>query len=192
MKKNAEKTEARSKQIVAAALELFFEKGYEGTSIRMIQQKIGKKVAGFYYYFASKDAVFEAAINLFFEYYEAQMQAMVDSGRDNPNKLLTRYIDQLNKMTQQFRAQYLHQLHWSILGAIREHTLLVIKKYIREILEIYIEKGIIAVSIADIEIATNLLAFGIGGSILYQSQETYAAQQSELKQLLTSLLGISE
>ena len=62
MKKNPERTEARKMEIVKAALELFFEKGYEGTSVRMIQERIGKQVGGFYYYFESKDDVFDAAL----------------------------------------------------------------------------------------------------------------------------------
>ena len=37
------KSDAKQMEITTAALKLFFEKGYEGTSIRMIQEKISKK-----------------------------------------------------------------------------------------------------------------------------------------------------
>lgn len=64
------RTEAKRLEIVEAALALFFEKGYEATSIRMIQQRIGRQVSGFCDYFASKEAVFRAAGELFFSAYE--------------------------------------------------------------------------------------------------------------------------
>ena len=64
MAEKIKQSELKKKQIVEAALKLFFEKGYEGTSIRMIQNKVESPVGLFYYYFESKDAVFEEAIKL--------------------------------------------------------------------------------------------------------------------------------
>ena len=39
MAEKIKQSELKKKQIVEAALKLFFEKGYEGTSIRMIQKE---------------------------------------------------------------------------------------------------------------------------------------------------------
>lgn len=192
MRKDAERTEAKSNEIVTAALELFFENGYEGTSIHMIQQKIGKKVTGFYYYFSSKDAVFKAAIDLFFKPYENQMRIIVDCGKEKTDRVLTKYLDYINDATQEFRAQYLKTLHWSILGAIREHTMLIMKKYIREILENYLENGILSSLEVDIEVAVNFLAFGVGGSILYQNGEKYNEQRVDTQNTIAQLLGLSK
>lgn len=106
--------------------------------------------------------------------------------------MLTRYIDYINDATQEFRAQYLKTLHWSILGAIREHTMLIMKKYIREILDIYLEKEIITLLAVDIEVAVNLLAFGVGGSILYQNGEKYKEQRADTQNIIAQLLGLSK
>ena len=190
MKKKTSKAEATKKDIIAAALELFFEKGYENTSIRMITAKVGIEVGSFYYHFASKDEVMEAAIDLFFASYEEEMHRIVNTDREHPNHMLTRYVDYINEAAQGFREQYLNKLHWSILGAIREHTMLIMKKYIREILELYIEQGMLTTQRASIEIMVNLLAFGVGGSILYQSGEEYSSQQSDVKRLLAQVFGI--
>lgn len=192
MTKKGTKAESTKSDIISAALALFFEKGYENTSIRMITAKAGIKVGSFYYHFASKDEVMEAAIDLFFASYEEQMRLIVDTDSEHPNHMLTRYIDYINEATQSFREQYLKKLHWSILGAIREHTMLIMKKYIREILELYVEQGVIKHPSASMEIMVNLLAFGVGGSILYQSGEEYESQQSDVKKLLTQLLGLSD
>lgn len=192
MKKKTAKAEATKNDIITAALGLFFEKGYESTSIRMITSKVGLEVGSFYYHFGSKDEVMEAAIDLFFASYEEQMRLIVHTDRENPVGMLTRYIDYIHEATQDFRAQYLKTLHWSILGAIREHTMLIMKKYIREILELYVEQGFFAAQGTDIDIAINLLAFGVGGSILYQSREEYEQQQPDMKKRITQILGLPD
>ena len=192
MIKDPERTEAKKAEITEAALELFLEHGYDGTSIRMIQRKVGKEAGLFYYYFDSKDAVFEAAIDLFFVSYEKQMQEIVENGKEKPHCELTKFINYIDRATQEFRAQYLQNLHWSILSAIREHTMLVMKKYIRQILDNYLEKGIIQEIDLPIEVATNMLAFGIGGSILYQSGEEYHTQRADLKSLIERMPGARE
>ena len=187
MRKDPERTEAKRNEIVAAALELFFEKGYEGTSIHMIQQKIGKQVTGFYYYFDSKDAVFEAAIDMFFQSYEKKMKEIVDNGKENPDHELTKYLDYIDEATQDFREKYLKKLHWSILAAIREHTMQIMKKYIREIINNDLEKGIIKPLAVETEVAVNLLAFGVGGSILYQNGEEYHNQRLDVQKLMNQM-----
>ena len=192
MIKDPQRTQAKKAVITAAALELFLEHGYDGTSIRMIQRKVGKEAGLFYYYFDSKDAVFEAAIDLFFVSYEKPMQRIVENGKEHPDRDLTKFIDYIDTATQEFRAQYLQKLHWSVLSAIREHTMMIMKKYIRQILENYLEKGIIKETDLPIEVATNLLAFGIGGSILYQTGEEYHAQRADLKKLMERMPGVNE
>ncbi|MDD3617545.1 MAG: TetR/AcrR family transcriptional regulator [Lachnospiraceae bacterium] len=90
MKKKTVKAEATKHDITKAALELFFEKGYENTSIRMITSKVGLEVGSFYYHFASKDEVMEAAIDLFFSSYEEQMRLIVNTDSENSRGMLTR------------------------------------------------------------------------------------------------------
>ncbi|HEU5400666.1 MAG TPA: TetR/AcrR family transcriptional regulator [Terriglobales bacterium] len=42
-------------EILAAAAEVFYEKGYEGASMRDLSRRTGMSLAGLYYYFDSKD-----------------------------------------------------------------------------------------------------------------------------------------
>ncbi|MDD3617262.1 MAG: hypothetical protein PHC41_13710 [Lachnospiraceae bacterium] len=70
--------------------------------------------------------------------------------------------------------------------------MLIMKKYIREILKLYVEKEIFTAQGTDIDIAINLLAFGVGGSILYQSREEYERQQPDMKKRITQILGLSD
>lgn len=192
MKKDAQRTEARKADITTAALELFFEKGYEETSIRMIQKKLGKEPGLFYYYFDSKEAVFEAAIEMFFASYVESMEAILEEGKLAPEDTLTRYLDYIQNATESFRGQYLQTLHWSVLGAIREHTMRIMRKYILEILHIYLENNIIKQPKIGLDITANLLAYGIGGSILYQANETYTSQKADAYRLIPMLLDLTE
>ena len=56
--------ESRDKrsEIIKAAQECFFEKGYEATSVRMIMKKVEAEVGLFYYYFENKAEVFDYAM----------------------------------------------------------------------------------------------------------------------------------
>ena len=64
-------------ELIEAALALFFENGYENTSIRMIAARVGCEVGLFYYYFKNKDEAFEVAIDRFFSKYTGELEALV-------------------------------------------------------------------------------------------------------------------
>jgi AcrR family transcriptional regulator len=59
--KNADGTRTRQ-AILDAALDLFAEKGYFGTSLRDVATAVGVRESALYNYFASKDALFEALL----------------------------------------------------------------------------------------------------------------------------------
>ena len=42
-------------EIISTAMQLFFENGYEATSVRMILDRVGGEVGMFYHYFKSKE-----------------------------------------------------------------------------------------------------------------------------------------
>lgn len=187
MRKTSEKGDAMREDIVQAALALFLEKGYEGTSIRMIQSKVDREVGLFYYYFASKEAVLKAAIERFFASYEQTMQCIVRR-EEEPEKILTEYIDYIAQTACEFRQRYRLQLHWSMLSAIREYMLKIMRRDISEILQRYLRKGIVSQPQLGLETTADLLAFGVGGSILYQENDSYTAQRDHLYQVIPLLL----
>ena len=189
MRGKTAKAEATRAEIAGAALKLFFEKGYENTSIRMIQHSIGREVGSFYYHFASKDEAFEAAIRLFFSSYEERMRAIL-AGLERPEGTLSEYLDYIQAAASDFRQKYLKQLHWSVLGAIREYTLRIMRSYIGEILSSYVEKGVIPEPGVGRAVAANLIAFGVGGSILYQTDAEYRAQREGIFQTVGGLIGL--
>ncbi|WP_241255510.1 TetR/AcrR family transcriptional regulator [Candidatus Protofrankia californiensis] len=54
-------------RILAVAVQLFNERGYAGTSIRDIAERLGMTKAALYYHFASKDMILDAAVQPFVE-----------------------------------------------------------------------------------------------------------------------------
>jgi AcrR family transcriptional regulator len=51
--------DVRRRELLDAAIELFYEKGYDNTSVNDIIARVGVSKGAFYYYFASKDEVLQ-------------------------------------------------------------------------------------------------------------------------------------
>jgi AcrR family transcriptional regulator len=66
------KGERTKERIVAAALELFRDQGYEATTMRMVAEAAGVSLGNAYYYFASKDLLLQA---FYREVHEAHVAA---------------------------------------------------------------------------------------------------------------------
>ena len=74
--------ESARDQILAAARELFAEKGYRDTTVREIARKAGANGAAVNYYFRSKDALYEAVFDEAFETLGRPLGDLVGSVRD--------------------------------------------------------------------------------------------------------------
>ncbi|MBQ2326108.1 MAG: TetR/AcrR family transcriptional regulator [Clostridia bacterium] len=72
-KKNTRNTKGR---IVAAAWKLFYEQGYDDTTIEEIIDESGTSKGSFYHYFESKDALLGSLSMLFDEKYEEVNQTL--------------------------------------------------------------------------------------------------------------------
>lgn len=176
-------------EIIEAALELFLEKGYEGTSVRMIQKKVGSEIGLFYYYFKSKDEVFDIAIHRFMERYRLRYAKAVERGKKNPENMITIFVDQLINSVDGFRQEYADNLHWSVRRAIREKSLELMYPYMREGLEYMKESGI-PINSVSFETLTVVLTYGIGGVVVQSDEKVNAERRDELLQAVNLLLGL--
>ncbi len=59
-------------RILAAALEMFSQKGYDGTNIRELTASLGLAKSSMYRHFESKEAIWNALLDEMIEYYEAR------------------------------------------------------------------------------------------------------------------------
>ena len=84
MKKNPRNTKSR---IVSAAWKLFYEQGYENTTIEEIIEVSQTSKGSFYHYFESKDALLGSLSLVFDEKYE-QVMPTLDPEMDSFEKLM--------------------------------------------------------------------------------------------------------
>ena len=84
MKKNANQTKSR---IVTAAWKLFYQYGYENTTIDDIVDASQASKGSFYHYFESKDALLSSLSYLFDEKYK-ELEAQMDPDMNPVDKLL--------------------------------------------------------------------------------------------------------
>ena len=75
------------KKIVAAAWQLFYEQGYDDTTVDDIIRQSGTSKGSFYHYFEGKDALLSTLSLLFDEKYEELMES-IDPAMDSFEKLL--------------------------------------------------------------------------------------------------------
>ena len=83
-KKNSRNTKSK---IVDAAWRLFYEQGYDDTTVEDIIEESGTSKGSFYHYFDGKDALLGTLANVFDEKYEELMDTM-DPDMDAMEKLI--------------------------------------------------------------------------------------------------------
>lgn len=66
-------------EILEAALEIFARDGFEGTNIKDIADAVGLVKSGIYKHYESKEAIWNAAIDMVDEYYEEHMKSRKES-----------------------------------------------------------------------------------------------------------------
>ena len=85
------KTRNTKGRIVSAAWRLFYEQGYDNTTVDEIILESGTSKGSFYHYFEGKDALLSSLSYLFDEKYEALVSQM-DESMDSFDKLI--YLNQ--------------------------------------------------------------------------------------------------
>ena len=65
-------------KILEVGRRMFFENGFDGTGVRAIMREVGLDVGAFYYYFKTKDELFDAIMADFFAPYRRDFQQIAD------------------------------------------------------------------------------------------------------------------
>lgn len=82
----------RREAFIRAATALFMEKGYEAVSVRAVLHAVGDKTASpsvFYYYFASKTALYQACVQTAAQRYLSEMQSgFAAGGKSLPEQMV--------------------------------------------------------------------------------------------------------
>ena len=120
MARKAVKSGGRRAQIVQTAMGLFFEHGYEGTSVRMIMDAVGGEIGMFYHYFPSKDALFDQVVERFFQGFGERFQQML-ALCEKPEDFASAFLPLYTQAMAQYRTLE-GRMHWSIRYALHAGT----------------------------------------------------------------------
>lgn len=177
-------------KILEVGSRIFFEKGFDATGIRTIMQEVGTDVSVFYYYYKSKDALFDEVINNFFEPYQIDFERLVKDARQNPFQPLLKFFIYIKKSTREFREKYADNMHSTVRLAIREQTLTIIEPYIEEIINILIDFG--AKPKMSAHLTAIFLAHGVGSVILHEDADWVDSVSDDLRKTVNMILGLDE
>ncbi len=84
--------EARPEELVAAALDVFVERGYEAATLADVARRAGVTKGTIYLYFASKEALFKAVVRETIVPVIAQGEALAQSFTGSARELLERLV----------------------------------------------------------------------------------------------------
>lgn len=97
----SKEAEVRKKELLDAALELFYENGYDMTSINDIIQKVGVTKGAFYYHFKSKDEILDT---IALQQAQEMLEVFIKAADGNDKNSLDK-INRIISGMQQYRAE---------------------------------------------------------------------------------------
>ena len=114
-------TGGKRDEIITEATKLFFENGYESTSVRMIMNKVGGEIGMFYHYFKSKDALFDCVVERFFDGYKTKFESLINTC-DSPESFIDNFLPVYAGSMEQF-GMIKGNMHWTIQLAMSAKTI---------------------------------------------------------------------
>jgi TetR/AcrR family transcriptional regulator len=132
MNNAAEQTKPRKEEILDVATRLFAERGYEGTSMNDVAERVGMRKASLFYHFATKDALYEAVLDRLVASLQMALEAIyVSSGtyQDRLDAVTDTVVTLLSSHPYAARLLLREAMDWGpvIRGKLLERILLVLE-----------------------------------------------------------------
>ena len=121
-------------EILSVAKRLFFEKGFDGVTIRTIQREVGCEVGLFYYYFKSKEQIFDVVLAELQSDWEKSFEEVLQNESEDSVAQLMTVFETVYVIAKEFRGEKAEELHWSVQGAMYNRLTAVLEGYIASIL----------------------------------------------------------
>ena len=74
--------------ILKTAAKVFFENGFEKTSVKMILNEAGIVTGSFYHFFPSKEALFEAVVEEYLKDYAVRIKMLLENDTLSINQIM--------------------------------------------------------------------------------------------------------
>lgn len=155
----------RRKEILLASRTLFFKKGFHETSVKDIVGELGVAQGLFYYYFKSKEAVFNAVIEDYADEYIERIQGCLFAEEKSLPERIIMALKMFVQLERQGDSIFLDELHApehiELHDKVSMHVVEELWAPVRQLLTIENEKGTLHVE--DIMTTTTYLLYGIYG-----------------------------
>lgn len=187
------------KKIMEAATELFFEKGFEATSVKMILEKADVVTGSFYHFFTSKEALFEVVIEQFLKNYAERVGAILCDEAMEPHEQLRSFFREL-KQTSAVYYDVLqgNRLHWTMEHALHNKTLILLIASFSKMLNRQEESGVIKSKLnVDNTVLAAMVVHGIeailhrGASDAFLEGGVSKETMKQIQELIESVLSVS-
>lgn len=191
MEQNTKQSERRKQELIATALKLFYENGYEKTSIREILKEVGGEVGMFYHYFKSKDEIFELAIEYYLNEYIQKFSEVSKNSSLSFKQSLESLIALQSETIRKYKIGWSNKIHWSMASAIYKKTLQCLIPYIEDLINKALKNKEIIIRTPNVSIheLTLFLVYGISGilhekPLLEITQMELTKKQQNIRNLL--------
>jgi len=182
----------RRQELLAIGLDLFMQKGTEGVSIKEVVTQANVATGLFYYYFTSKDAFLEEAINSHITGSIGEMLECLQN-KDFPllqrvKKVLLAFMEHANRYAQFLQQDVINSpQHYVLMDSMLQRLCPIIQDAIEE----GISQGIFTVNNA--EVAATFIIHGLSG-ILHTKipDEAKDRYTKDIESLVLTVLGVSK
>lgn len=167
-------------EIIYAAMQLFFENGYEATSVRMILDKVNGEIGMFYHYFKSKDELFQKVVERFFEDYRKHFIRLTEDC-DSKEQFVERLLGHYQEGMVKFKS-LAGNMHWTIQYAMSARTIEELKTALMGLIEKWSCR-----STEPLDMVVGQVVYGISATLHTESFEAMSADEKQ--QVLLNLLN---
>jgi AcrR family transcriptional regulator len=110
--------------ILKAATKVFFENGFEKTSVKMILSEANIVTGSFYHFFSSKEALFEAVVEEFLKDYLLRVRTILEDDTLTIEQIMDGFFKEFDKSSDTyFNVLQADKLHWTVKCALHDMTI---------------------------------------------------------------------
>ncbi|MCR4691059.1 MAG: TetR/AcrR family transcriptional regulator [Lachnospiraceae bacterium] len=173
--------------ILKAATKVFFENGFEKTSVKMILSEANIVTGSFYHFFPSKEALFEAVVEEFLKDYAVRIKMILEDNAFSINQIMDGFFAEFAHSTETyFNVLQADNLHWTVKCALHDRTIEAMIEPMTHALNRLLEEGAIKSKLdADAEILARILLKG--SEALIHSQEYGKGEMQRMEILRCAL-----
>lgn len=139
----AKKGETREK-ILAAATKLFFENGFEATSVKMILEEANVVTGSFYHFFTSKEQLFECVVEEFLQNYTRKICGILGDESLSVEAQFQLFMQEIQAASRTYyNVLQGDRLHWTMQHALHNKAVEALVLPLADLLSRQMEKGVI-------------------------------------------------